>query len=301
MAYNENDLNPTKGTIGEYIYANFLDYSSKGQSRCIDPDLQRYGIDWRIEGPTHRIDIDVKLSDHLGDYFAVTYRNSNNIRMPFKKGCEATWLGIITFDWSKFIEEESPTHYKEGLSSTENELQFAHFVRDTLMAEYASQTKYTWTKKLIKKYTVSIVDIKVQTVQQLCRGFAEKEDGDGNYESGEVVALRQGSDHYAAAHIKWGAIKPQSKTVHYENKVTGHEEATKPFALTVKWPFYQNRAIAINEREKTLEEMSQDSLNWIKDQNQSPKSTFRKRFHLDQSQFDRLLSTLIIDKKKIKK
>ena len=285
MVYNENDLNPTKGTIGEYLYANYLAIASKGEVKCVNPDMQRYGVDWRIEGPTHVIDMDVKLSDHLDDYFAVTYRNSNNIRMPFKKGCEATWLGVVTFDWKAFVDD-----------SDKEELELALDVRETLKKEYETG-KFTQTKKIVKKYVVSIIDVKVQTVQQLCKGFAEKEDGDGNYEGGQVAALRQGSDHYAAAHIKWSAIRPHSKKVHFENKNHDHE-ATKPFALTVKWPFYKNRSIAINEPNKTLEEMKVESLEWIKGQNISPKSTFRKRFHLDQDQFDSLLEDLIKDKKK---
>ena len=286
MVYNEDDLNPTKGTIGEYLYANYLAYSSKGDTACIDPDMQRYGVDWRIEG-SHNIDIDVKLSDQLGEYFAVTYRNSSNIRMPFKKGCEATWLGIVTFDWSRFIEEQS---------GEMEELEYAHEVRDTLKEEYKTR-KYKLTKRLIKEYTISIIDVKVQTVQQLCRGFSEKEDGDGNWENGRLVALRNGSDHYASAHILWSAIKPHSKNVHYEHKEIEHE-ATKHFALTVMWPFHPNRNIKIAENGKTLEEMSVDSLEWIKNQNENPKSTFRKKYHLDQTEFDKLLKNIIKQKKK---
>lgn len=286
MVYNENDLNPTKGTIGEYLYSNYLDYSSKGKARCINPDLQKYGVDWRIEGPTHVIDIDVKLSDLLGDYFAVTFRNANNIRMPFKKGCEATWLGIVSFDWSRFAKEEA-----NGLI----ELDLAHKVREILREEYTSR-KYTYTKQLIEKYVVSIVDVKVQTVQQLCKGFAEKEDGDGNYENGEVVALREGTDHYAAAHIKWSAIKPHSKNVHYESKQVNHI-ATTHYALTYRWEFNKNTRIAIDEQGKTLEEMKRESLEWIKGQNENPKSTFWRKFHLDnQEEFDRLLKDVISKK-----
>lgn len=283
MAYNEEDLNPTKGKIGEYLYANYLDYSSKAKARCVNPDMQKYGVDWRIEGPTHVIDIDVKLSDLLGDYFAVTYRNANNIRMPFKKGCEATWLGIVTFDWTRFIENEA---------NGTLELDFAHTTRDRLVKEY-EERKYTYTKSLIEKYVVSIIDVKVQTVQQLCKGFSEKEDGDGNYEGGEVVALREGSDHYAAAHIKWSAIKPHSKNVHYENKQTSHV-ATTHYALTYRWEFSKTARIVIDEQGKTLEEMQPESLEWIKGQNTNPKSTFWRKFHLDsQEEFSKLLDSII--------
>jgi len=282
--YREDDLNPTKGTIGEYLYANYLDYTSKGSTRCLDPDLQKYGVDWRIESSTHVIDIDVKLSDLLGNYFAVTFRNSNNIRMPFKKGCEATWLGIVTFDWSRFIENET--------KNQESELALAHKVRDMLKSEYASR-KYEYTKHLVSSYVVSIIDVKVQTVQQLCRGFAEKESGDGNYEGGEIVALREGSDHYAAAHIKWGAIRPHSKIVHYENKEVDHV-ATTHYALTYKWEFSKNTRIIIDEKGKTLKEMGLPSLEWIKGQNSNPKSTFWRKFQLNnQEELSSLLEQLI--------
>jgi hypothetical protein len=288
MVYNEEDLNPTKGKIGEYLYANYLDYSSKGKARCKDPDMQKYGVDWRIEGPTHDIDIDVKLSDRLGDFFAVTYRNSNNIRMPFKKGCEATWLGIVTFDWSRFIENENP--------AGTTEIDLAHKVKGILVQEY-QERKYTYTKLLIEKYVISIIDVKVQTVHQLCKGFSEKESGDGNCEGGEVVALREGTDHYAAAHIKWSAIKPHSKNVHYESKQTSHV-ATVHYALTYKWEFSRSARIAIDEQGKTLEEMGLKSLEWIKEQNANPKSTFWRKFHLDnQEEFGELLVDVIKKKK----
>lgn len=284
MAYKEDDLNPTKGTIGEYLYANYLDYSSEGKTRCKDPDLQKYGVDWRIEGSTHVIDIDVKLSDKLGDYFAVTYRNANNIRMPFKKGCEATWLGIVTFDWAKLLSDEK-------LTGEIDELTLAHEVRNALRRDYEERT-YKYTKTVVEKYVVSIIDVKVQTVHQLCKGFSEKEDGDGNYENGEVAALREGSDHYAAAHIKWSAIRPHSKIVHYENETTSHK-ATAPYALTYKWEYNINNSIKIDEKGNTLEQMKTESLQWIREQNKSPKSTFKKKFHLGQSEFDDLLGAIL--------
>src|SRR5690554_2037672 len=95
--YDENGLNPMKGRIGELLYASYL--RLKEGVRCVDPNMQKKGIDWRIESDLYPQDVDVKFSDKLGDFFAVTFRNSSNIRMPFHSECEATWLAIVTFDW----------------------------------------------------------------------------------------------------------------------------------------------------------------------------------------------------------
>lgn len=286
MAYNEDDLNPVKGRIGELIFANYLRYSQ--EIKCVDPDLQKKGIDWRIECSPYPHDVDVKFSDKLDDFFAVTYRNSSNIRMPFHKNCEATWLVIVTFDWTSYLRDQEA-----------EELQAARQCRDMLQAEYDAAKSFTHTQQLIENYVVSIVAVKVQRVVSLCDGFEKKQSGESNTdEQGNIVATRMGTDIYAAAHIKWSAIPPSSKIVHYENTTLQEHISTKPFYLTYRWPFNPNKVIAISEYGKTLEEMGPASLQWILDENKHSKSTFFKKFLVSKSEFDKILSDLLKQKAK---
>lgn len=286
MAYNEDDLNPVKGRIGELIFANYMRYHEK--IKCIDPDMQKKGIDWRIEGAPYPHDIDVKFSDKLDDFFAVTFRNSSNIRMPFHKNCEATWLVIVSFDWTSYLNDQDS-----------EELHIARLCRDSLQQEYNQDVDFAFTKSLIDNYVVSIVAVKVQRVVSLCEGFEKKQSGESNTdEQGNIVATRVGTDIYAAAHIKWSAIPPSSKIVHYENKTLQEHISTKPFYLTYRWPFNPNKVIAISEYGKTLEEMDILSLEWIFDENKHAKSTFYKKYLVSKSEFDRILQDLIKRRRK---
>lgn len=288
MAYNEDDLNPVKGRIGELLFANYLYKTNK--IVCIDPDLQKRGIDWRIDLGLFPLDVDVKFSDKLEDFFAVTYRNSYNVRMPFHKNCEATWLAIVTFDWSSYVKDST---------NGKDELPLALKTRDDLAREFEEKEKFPLTEFLINKYVSSIVSVKVQRVVSLCEGFEKKLSGESNTdEQGNIVATKVGTDVYAAAHIKWAAIPPTSKVVHFENQKLQQHISTKPFYLTYKWPFNPNKVIAIDEYGKTLEEMESKSLEWIKAENIHPKSTFYRKFQVSKEEFSAILEEILGKKSK---
>lgn len=281
--FDKNALNSMKGDIGEFLYANHI-MQINDAAEIEDPDMQRYGVDWRITSGTHPIDIDVKLSPLVGDKFALTYRNGNNIRMPFAKDCSATWVAVVTFDWEQFKED----------NTKQDEMVLAEKTRSTLRKEYGklmtdSAGKAPLTARLLKKYVKSIVDVKVQAIRELCHGFSEKNDGDGNSRRGEIVATRVGSDNYAAAHIKWKAILPHQRILHYKNDAADHS-ATTPFALTVPWTY---KRWLSEEQNKTLGEMETKSLKWLRTQNSLIGSTFCRKYHISQEAFGTLLTELI--------
>jgi hypothetical protein len=294
MVYDENSLNSIKGRIGELVYALFLEH--KYCVICEDPDLQKKGIDWRIKdlrGP-HFVDIDVKLSDKLEDYFSIFYRNEWNIRMPFKKGCSALWLSIVTFDWKKFCKDNN-------VNADGDELQVARDLRDNLQKAYDKVEFYDFLDLIVNRYVISIIDIKTQIVVGLCAGFAEKNPNESNADShGQIVATRRDYGKNVIAEVKWSAIPEDAKIVHYtkpkeEEVLPTLKEVIDKFinnpACKIVWPFSKSKSILINEKGKTLLEMSNESIEWIYKETLNSKSTFHKTFKLDKEEFQKLIQS----------
>jgi len=292
MAYNPTDLRPMQGAIGEFLYAIFMQQQNN-KSFISDPEHQYVGVDLYDKDFQQHM-IDVKLNTHIGNFFSVTYRNEKNIRMPFNKGCQALWLGVVTFDWDQYIKD----NLKEDANNEEKVLEFVSKVKERLSKEYEKK-QGKFAKKMIDEYCHSIIDVKVQIIRDLCEGFSTKKSGEGNADkNNKIVAKRVGTDFYAAAHILWSSLHPLSKVIHWQNPNISSNHAVLPHALTVTFPFYQNKNIAILEHGNTLLEMDKNSVRWLLNESKSSKSTFYKIYGYkkdDKKNFLSLLESVLND------
>lgn len=290
----QKELNIAKGTLGEFIYANYLEDKNKVFCVSLGKNGQDKGIDWRYFVGPHPVDIDVKLNiDYGHDYFSLYYHSGDALRMPFYPTCSATWLGIVTFKWEAFLEDLFPkANLEESIEATNQAI-------IKLQAERESKD-FSYTNELLLKYVISIVDVKTNIVRHHCRDFSSKRSGDGNYcgdpKKPRFAAFKASRGSAIAACVLWYAIEDDDKIVQYQNDNISHQSSSS-LADTVTWQYSKSDKILIDAKGKRLSEMNSDELSWIRRENgKSKASGFKTNFGLSQEDFDKLLKDLIDQK-----
>jgi len=288
----ERELNFAKGTLGEYVYSNYLEWRSEGQIVCqsLGKAGQDRGIDWRIFSGSHPIDIDVKLNVESLDSFTLYYHNGTALRMPFYPTCAATWIGVVSFQWEAFA----------GKGSVEQTLEKVNQAIETLKQECITKS-FTYTTELLSKYVVSIVDVKTSLVTYLCRNFDSFRVGEGNYlgdpNKPKLASRKEVWNGSTVARIYWHSIEDNYKIVHYKNEDINIEHiASSNIALTTTWKYSKSEKITIDAKGKLLTEMNKGELGWIRNENKKKSSGFKNNFGVSQEEFDRILGELIEEK-----
>ena len=333
MVYNENDLFAIKGRIGELVYAIYVE--TRYDWSCYEEaDLQKVGVDFIVTEKKMAKKVDVKLSDKLGDFFSMAYSKPTGLRYPFRDGGLANYLEVVSLDWtvymkdhlekaktkypteelakkelSKYIDKEELDKLVLALEKQEKrnthtdlcELSVAHRTCERLEKEFKKKDVYKDFEELLSKYVRSIDEIQTQDIIRFKPFLGQLKSGhsitDGS--NCKVMTKRDCYTRYGmmiAAEFYWKAIPSRSNI--YTNPL---EKTLALIVPTTPWPYKKTKSIIIDESGKALPEMNVSSLEWIRDQNQSSKSSFKKLFDLTQDQFDRLLFDLIEEKNKVKK
>ena len=293
MSYNKNDFFAVKGRIGELIYMNYITYTYG--VLCEDPEeLQKVGIDVVISDSYLKKRVDVKLSDKLEDIFSVVYHNGNDYRFPYRPHPQADCLGIVVYDWEKYMNEnlknlskfseedmkkkletyvDTPALDKliEAIVKSKNdtliglkELYIAHRTRHRLQIERDRGTTYKDTERLFSKgYVVSIKDIQLSAILEPVSNFRSKKIGSKSFDSSGSLVVKK--DKYytrfgaiTVAVYGWKAIEDNVEVVYDQPKEI---TTIKPIKSSKK---VKSETIAFGQYSGTLiSELPDEYLGWL--------------------------------------
>lgn len=279
-----------KGTFGEYVYAYFIKKKYGITLIKASREDQARGIDW-ITPPDSlgRVtNIDVKTDIFKSDqYFIMAYQNEQGLRCPFSAVSQSDIIGVITLLWRDML---------NWLQLTEKDIEGQYQITLKLKEEFDSGYQEDYYSKIIfENYITSICDIKAQSIKNLCHGFESKQLSEFNAKEvgGRIIKLAQKVYiGFVAAQIYWEAVE--------EKPLYTKILSSKEKALTIPFIYRKGRSVEIDEKDKTLPEMSIESLKWLyKETKQSPKTGFYSNiYHIrTKDEFLDILKELIDQKK----
>lgn len=289
-----------QGRLGELLYANYLNDISEGQIVCTSlgkKDGQDRGIDWLVDyGGLSKELVDVKLNipeNEQDSSFSFYTRSKNGPRHPNRKS-KIGKLSIVTFNWTLFTRGQTK-------SITKSSFEHLNSIIEELENEYESKGPYIRTKQLIHDYVWSIVDVNLSPILNF---LSATEVFDKCYledDKEEVFLAARRLNYYPEEKISiyWKALNEKyDYQWHFQNKnplaySLPIDSLTFEEVCSIPWIYPPNDRVTIDAQGRRLFEMTQEELEWIRNQNKSSRSTFRGKFHCSQSYFHQILTDLL--------
>jgi hypothetical protein len=247
MAYDKNNLLAVKGRIGELLYA-ICAFKNYGWTCEESAELQKVGVDFIVREKKMTKYVDVKLSDKVGPFFSIAYRNSSGPRHPFIPGCRAPYLIIVTLNWDIYIaanldklQHKVPTKelaieklttymLKEECNKLVQQLEsqdkrdtytdlchllIAHRTLSRLEKELEKKQSFKDSEELMRNYVVSIDEILVSEVLSLAQGFNDFRNGHSRTDSkdNKLITKREYYTRFGnitAAEVYWSAVSTEN-------------------------------------------------------------------------------------------